>query len=363
MRELLGLKICFLAASLGQGGAERQLFYSLQALRRSGALPRLLCLGHGEFWEERIKNLGVPVIFAGQAKSKLGRLFQIMVELRKDPPAIFHSQHFYTSAYVGVAGRLLRLPAIGSLRSNGIMDVQDSGPIGGWLSLHFPKLITANSHAAMRYALERGIAPGRLHFLPNIVDTEKFKPTACRSDSSVRLIIIGSLIQCKRFDRFLSVLARLRKEMKQRITGLIVGAGPLKAQLERQAQALGLLPSAVEFSGSVPDVAVLYQTADICVLTSDFEGTPNVLLEAMASGLAVVATKIGGVPDIVRQGENGFVVEPGNEEDLCAALASLINNSQLRSEMGQKGRDYVEANHSLKRLPGMLGDLYQLALS
>jgi glycosyltransferase involved in cell wall biosynthesis len=243
------------------------------------------------------------------------------------------------------------------------MDVQNSGPVGGWLSLHFPKLITANSYAAIRYAVELGIPPGRLHFLPNVVDTEKFKPTGRRSDSSVRLIIIGSLIQCKRFDRFLSVLARLRKEMKQRITGVIVGAGPLRAQLEMQAEALGLLPSSVEFLGSVADIAGLYQTVDICVLTSDFEGTPNVLLEAMASGLPVVATKIGGVPDIVRQGENGFMVEPDNEEGLCAALMSLINDSQLRSEMGQKGRDYVEANHSLKRLPDMLRDLYQLALS
>jgi glycosyltransferase involved in cell wall biosynthesis len=189
------------------------------------------------------------------------------------------------------------------------------------------------------------------------------KPAARRNEDTVRLIAVGSLLQCKRFDRFLSIVARLRREVNRKVTGVIVGAGPLRAQLEKQAEALGLLPSAVEFRGSVSDVAPVYQEADICVLTSEYEGTPNVLLEAMASGLPVVATKVGGVPEIVRQGENGFMVEPGDEASLCAALVCLINDSQMRMQMGRNARAYAEANHCLDRLPTMLHGLYRLALS
>jgi len=141
------LRICFLAGTLGQGGAERQLFYSLRALRQCGAVPRVLCLAQNEFWEERIRNLGVPVTCVGQMQSKLKRLFRILVELRKQPPKIFQSQHFYTNAYVAAGARALRLCGIGALRCDGLSEVQESGLIGGWLSLHTPRVIVANSHS------------------------------------------------------------------------------------------------------------------------------------------------------------------------------------------------------------------------
>jgi glycosyltransferase involved in cell wall biosynthesis len=361
--DLSKLKISFLAGTLGQGGAERQLFYILQGLRQGGADLRVLSLSQNECWEERIKNLGVPITCVGQPKSKLRRLLRIITELRKHPPQIFQSQHFYTSAYVGAAARLLGLCGIGALRSNGLTEVQGSGPIGGWLSLHTPRIMAANSQAAIRYATERGVRPEHLYFLPNVVDTEQWKPAACRSEDTVRLIAVGSLVQCKRFDRFLSALSRLRRELNIPVTGVIVGEGPLRAQLEEQAEALGLLPSAVEFKGSVSDMATVYAEADISVLTSDYEGTPNVLLEAMASGLPVVATEVGGVPEIVRQGVNGFMTPRGDEQGMCAALVRLINDSQLRMQMGRDARAYVEVNHSLSSLPTMLQGLYRLALS
>jgi len=323
----------------------------------------LLCLAQNEFWEDRLKSLGVPVNCVGQAKSRLRRLFRMVAELRKDPPAIFQSQHFYTSAYVAATARVLRLRDIGAMRSNGLKEVQASGPIGGWLSLHTPRVMAANSHAAIRYAVEQGVRQERLYFLPNVVDTRQLRPAAHRGENPFRLVAAGSLLQCKRFDRFLSVLSRLRSEVNRPVTGMIVGAGPLRPQLEKQAEALGLLPSGVEFRGSVADIAPVYQQADVCVLTSDYEGTPNVLLEAMASGLPVVATKVGGVPEIVEQGKTGFMVEPGDEAGMCAALVRLSNDSQLRMEMGRDARTYVEANHSLDRLLSMLRGLYRLALS
>ena len=103
----------------------------------------------------------------------------------------------------------------------------------------------------------------------------------------------------------------------------------MRAELEAQAAALGLGSNAIEFTGSVSDVALVFGKADISVLTSEYEGTPNVLLEAMACGLPVVATDVGGVPDVVRPGINGFLTRPGDDEGLLSALKRLINNPDL----------------------------------
>src|SRR5207247_1693681 len=126
MRELSGIKICFLAGTLEHGGAERQLFYWLRALCDCGAAPRVLCLDRGEFWETPIKNLGVPVTWVGEHASRLKRLIRIIRDLRKDPPDVFQSQHFFVNAYVSLAASLLGASAIGAMRSDGLTDVLES---------------------------------------------------------------------------------------------------------------------------------------------------------------------------------------------------------------------------------------------
>jgi len=366
MRNLSRLKLCFLAGTLEHGGAERQLFYILQALCQAGASPRLLSLDQGEFWEKAIRALGVCVTWVGDRPSRLKRLFRVLKELRKNPPDLLQSQHFYANAYVGVAARVLQASAIGAMRNNGRTEVNGSGPLGGWLNLHLPGTIAANSQIAMQYAIAQGVPASRLYFLPNVVDTDWFKLSGRCSNEPFTLIAVGRLVKQKRLDRFISIVGRLRKDFRLNVRGLIVGPGcqneDLRPVLEDQARRLGLLPDIVQFRGSVSDIRSVYHEAAVCVLTSDFEGTPNVLLEAMASGLPVVATKVGGVPGIVRHGRTGFLLEPDNLDGLVAALVELVKNSELRTEMGRRARSYVEENHSLHRIPAYLCGLYQLAL-
>src|SRR5690606_31546221 len=110
-------------------------------------------------------------------------------------------------------------------------------------------------------------------------------------------------------------------------------------QLEEQAATLELDPNALEFMGKVDDVAPLYQQADIFLLTSDWEGTPNVVMEAMASGLPVVATKVGDVQHLIDHGENGYLVEPGDEESMVRAVHALIRNPEQRIRFGRSARE------------------------
>jgi glycosyltransferase involved in cell wall biosynthesis len=326
----------------------------------------LLSLDQGEFWEEQIKGLGVRVTCVGDGASRLERLFRIVKALRIDPPDLLQSQHFYANAYVSMAAWFLRARAIGAMRSNGRAEVSESGVLGGWLNLHLPPIIAANSQGAIRYAVGQGVPASRLYFLPNVVDTERFKPSGALSEQPLTLVAVGRLVKVKRLDRFISILARLRTDFHLNVRGLIVGPGcqneDLRAELENQARNLGLFPDFLQFLGGVSDVRSVYQQAGVCVLTSDFEGTPNVLLEAMASGLPVVATNVGGVPGIVQSGQTGFLCEPDDLDGLVAALVKLVKNSELRMQMGRRARAFVEQNHSLQRLPVYLSDLYELAL-
>ncbi|MBL9168120.1 MAG: glycosyltransferase [Verrucomicrobiales bacterium] len=361
--QLSSLKICILAAGLGRGGAERQLYYLLSALQQSGAAVRLLSFTSNDFWEGRIRELGVPITPLVERPSKLGRLMSLVKILRRESPDVFQSQHFYTGAYVGLVSRLLGIPGIGALRSNGVMEVKDSGSVAGWLSLRGPKIIAANSKQAIRYAESSGLRSDRLFFLPNVVDTSVLRPADSPSGGPIRLVAVGTLHQCKRFDRFLEILARLRGSVGDRVTGLIVGDGPLRGQLEEQASRLGLMPGGVEFRGSVSNVAPVFREAQIAVLTSEYEGTPNVLLEAMATGLPVVASRVGGVPEIVVEGQNGFLVEAEDLGGFVNQLTRLIQEPSLRTHMGNTARAYVESHHSLNALPPKLTALYSLAVS
>jgi glycosyltransferase involved in cell wall biosynthesis len=360
--NLASLRICFLAGTLGQGGAERQLFYILSALRQAGCHPYLLSLSQGEFWEGKIRALEIPVYWVGRHKSKALRLLDIVNVIRHLSLDVFQSQHFYTNLYVVATARMLGLCDIGAIRNDGKSELRDTGFIGGRLNLHLASVLAANSQSAIRTLSERGTATRYLHFLPNVVDCDHFKPCPNSGNSSVRILTVGRLVEQKRTDRFLTVLKQIKTRTKDPVLGSIVGDGPLRKSLEAQASEMGLTPETLTFKGIVADTANLYQSSDILVLPSDWEGTPNVVLEAMASGLPVVANAVGGVPEIIQHGETGYLIQPGDDAAMADAVLALANDAELRHTIGRRAREYVLEHHSLARLPVFLEGLYQSVL-
>lgn len=365
MLDLSKLKICYLAGTLGQGGAERQLFYAIQALRRNGTTVQVLSLDRGGFWEEPIRSLGATVTWLGQSRSRFKRICAIVNHLKRETPDLLQAQHFYTNAYASVSSLFLKCKEIGALRSNGQFDVSQSGRLGR-INLHLPRILAANSQSSIRFAIQHGVPRSRLFFLPNVVDTERFNSATRASQGQITLLTAGRLTREKRFDRFISLLHQLRTRCGLDVRGCIVGPTradqDLRSALERQAAALDLRSDALQFLGRASDMLSIYQQATIFVLTSEHEGTPNVLLEAMATGLPVVATSVGGVPEIVQHGRTGFLVSQDNPTELVNATRQLIEDSTLRREIGAQARSYVEETHSVSRLPAYLADLYALAL-
>lgn len=356
MTDLQKLKICFLAGTLGQGGAERQLFYVLEALKKAGSRVHLLCLTRGEFWEEPIRRLGVPITWVGQASSPAVRLYRIMREVRAVSPDVLQSQHTYTNIYVSIVGRLAGLREIGAIR--GDPTKRDGSKIVNRYQLLAPRFIVANSMRAILKGTELGIHTDQSHFLPNVVDTSHFVPEKRPEGEETRLLTVSRLIQSKRLDKFIQLVARLREETSLRARATIVGSGPMRTSLENMAGSLNLTPDAVEFKGEVADPVGEYRKADIFVFFSEGEGMPNVVLEAGASGLPVVSSNVGGIPEMILEGETGFLLDSDDENGFFQATMRLILNEALRKQMGYRARHHIELNYGKDKLPGRLERLY-----
>ena len=364
MRELSGLRVSFLAGTLGQGGAERQLYYMLAVLRAAGAKPRVLCLTQGEHWQSRIESLGVPVRWVGQSSSSLGRLRDIVHELRQNPADVVQSQHFFANGYVAAASRLLGLREIGAIRGDGFEELESNPGLFGWCSLRFPRYLAANSRVAIDNSVTAlGARRDRFFFVPNVVDTAAFTPEPRTANKRVLVLAVGSLVPVKRLDRFVRAVSALRGRTEVQMQAVIVGDGPMRSQLESLSGELGLTSAQLQFPGTAPDIMNWYRKADLVVLTSEREGTPNVILEAMASGLPVVATRVGGVPALVRDDETGYIVDPDDEASLAAAILKLVQAPDKRLAFGLLARRFVEEHHGLPELTAALRRLYDGVLA
>jgi glycosyltransferase involved in cell wall biosynthesis len=158
-------------------------------------------------------------------------------------------------------------------------------------------------------------------------------------------------------DLFLEAIAAARRSIP-RVRGLVVGDGPARAAAEERALSLGLLPRHVTFLGERSDVPALLRTADMLLLSSDEEGFPNVLLEAMAAGLPVVTRPAGDAAAVVKQGETGFVV-PGGAEELAERVALLARAPELRRRMGEQGRRRALDEYGIGKLCSRLLAVYR----
>ncbi len=172
---------------------------------------------------------------------------------------------------------------------------------------------------------------------------------------------IGRMTPVKRTDDVLVAFKRLRDGAVD-ATLCMVGDGPDRAGLEQRAHELGIVRDTL-FLGYQEDVAPFYAAFDALVLPSSNEGTPVTVIEALGAGRPVVATRVGGVPDIVRDGEDGFLVEPGATDELADRLARLAHDPALRERMGKQGRERVLPRYAVDRLVGDMDQLYRSLLS
>lgn len=216
----------------------------------------------------------------------------------------------------------------------------------------FDKVI-AVSEILRQETLNHNVAPRKVLTINNGINIERFKnqkkTDSIRKefgiDKSYKVIgTVGRLSEEKGFIQLLNVAQKVFNKYPKTVF-LIIGDGPLRKELQREYYS----PSII-FTGIRNDVPDLYRCMDIFVLPSLAEGLPMALLEAMASKLPVVATRVGAVPTVIVDKETGLLIEPGNEESIKVSLLHLLENSTLAKSMGQNGYNYVKQHFSSENM-------------
>ncbi|MCK4847042.1 MAG: glycosyltransferase family 4 protein, partial [Deltaproteobacteria bacterium] len=214
--------------------------------------------------------------------------------------------------------------------------------------------------------ISEGYPQGRIHRISNFVDMTVFKNSKASADKRLgsskenteekTVVFSGALIDTKGVDVLLKAWQKVSESFSEARLS-ILGKGHDEEKLKALAEELQL--NNVEFTGEVDDVPRRLQRADIGVLPSFHEGMPNSLLEAMGSGLPVVATRISGVIDAVNDGVNGFIVTPGSVEELAEALVKLLKDDLLLGKMGSEALNTICDNYSLEATTPKYISLYE----
>lgn len=207
--------------------------------------------------------------------------------------------------------------------------------------------VLGNSAAVTAQLIDEGAPPNRVHLIRNGIDLARFanpKPVPRPADKVV-IACVANLIPYKGHADLIDALARIPRTPDWELwcAGRDDGIG---AALQARAQAAGI-GDRVKLLGARSDVPDFLAAADLAVLASHEEGFPNAVLEAMASGRAVIGTQAGGIPEAIDDGKTGLIVPPRDPAALGAALARLIADATLRTRMGEAGRTRVEAEFSL----------------
>lgn len=349
--------VAFVAGTLGPGGAERQLYEHCRTLVNAGCPPVVLSLTSGERWEPMLRDLGVEVVWVGRSPRRLARLGAVVAAVRSRHVDVIQASHAMANLYAVGAGWITRTPSVGALRTTPARVVSELGRLGR-PALRTPHRLAGNSRANLDAAVALGVPPDRVRFVPNVVDLVRFAPGSDGpATRSAAVSCVGRLGPEKRVDVLIEALARLAAKGRP-VPAAIVGAGPLDGALRAQVRKLGL-DGLVRFVGLTDAPERCYHDSQMLVLTSEREGTPNVVLEAMACGLPVVATPVGSVPELVIEGCTGHLVAVGDVDGLTAAIEAVLDDPDGAAAMGAAGRQLVEGGFDQAALDLALRELYR----
>lgn len=207
------------------------------------------------------------------------------------------------------------------------------------------------SHAIFNQVQEQGISESKIRLVSLRVDLNLFNPLSMSDINSfgdkmgITLGYVGRLVKGKGLEDLFEAI-KILKLQNLEFNCLIFGVGPLESKLKKMAENLNIADK-IEWLGFVPynKVSEALAQIDIFVYPSLHEGFGRSIMEALAMGKAVVATRVGGIPDLIKDGENGFLVEPNNPEMLAQKIKGLMENKTLREKFGKAGREWVSKNY------------------
>src|SRR5690348_14920898 len=363
-------RVLHLVETLQVGGTETQAVEI--ALRQAAACNDVVvaCLAGGPLLT-LLQRAGISVIELRKGRRLfslrgLWHLLRLALVLRHRRFDVVHC-HDLMSNLLGVPAAILaRTPVV--ISSRRYLDLEWWQ--GNWRTritawaYKLSNYVVVNSTAIADLLIQRdGIPREKIRVLYNGIDPSRFRKvirkselSAARNESMIIAVVANMYSPAKGHAHLIAAAIEVCKAFPKVIFALI-GDGKERPKLEQQVRDAGLEKN-ILFLGSRRDIPELLACCDLSVLPSESEGFPNAILEAMAAGVAVVATAVGGVPEIIEDEVTGLLVPPANPSLLCAAILRLLNDHELRRRISRAGRDHVAFYFSFGRLMGSLEALY-----
>lgn len=367
-------RIVWMIDSLGHGGAERMTLALLERFDRARFDLRVCALQErgGNPMAREIEKTGVPVDLLGIPYLRHpANLFKILRYLRQHRPALLHLQLEFSVILGSLAARLTGIPAVATLHT--LDNPQQRRAYWRYrlslFALHrwCSRVLAVSESTRQHHLHDGGIPPAHILTLYNGIDLSTYgeHPPAFRLEKrrelglkpdSVVAVTVAVLREPKGIQYMLQAMSRLR-ETHPHLQYLIVGEGEYGAALRQQAETLQLGES-VRFAGQRSDIPEILAACDFFVLPTLTEALPTVLMEAMAARKAILASNVGGVPEMVEDGINGRLLPPADVPALAAACGELAENAALREAWGQAGRRICEEKFDIRRQIHALETLY-----
>jgi glycosyltransferase involved in cell wall biosynthesis/peptidoglycan/xylan/chitin deacetylase (PgdA/CDA1 family) len=339
------------------GGTQRQMIELLARLDRRRFVVYPVCFHREGAWFRRVAELDQPVtlfpIHGFRRPDTTRQLLAFARWCREREIQVLHTCELYSNIFGLPGAALAAVPVrLGSRRgfveSPGLQRLQRAA----YAAAH---RVVANSQAAADRLRLEGVAEEKIRVIPNGIDPDTFPPRQY-STYPRRIALVACLRQEKRIDVLIDATPRiLTRHPDAEI--IIAGDGTCRDALIEQARGLGVADR-VRFLGHRDDVPAVLSAADIFVLTSRSEAFPNSVMEAMASGLPVVASAVGGILELVVDGRTGRLVPPGKPEALADALLGLLDQPERVEAFGRAGRRSIEQNYSYVRMVDQFEALY-----
>ncbi len=364
--------------SLGVGGLENGLVNLINRTPPDRYRHAILCLTESGSFQARLQDPRVPVVALGLPPGhRFGDYKAVWNALRDMRPAIVHTRNLSALEAQLAAFWLGGVKRVHGVHGRDVFDLEGKNRKYNLLRKAIRPLVeqyTTVSRDLQRWLVEViGVPPRRVVQIYNGVNQRSFRPgprpqeLAPQGFLGEECLVVGTVGRLAAVKdqatllRAFALLGRREPAMEHRLRLVLVGDGPERESLQALAGELGILER-TWFAGDRDEVPELLRLFDLFVLPSLGEGISNTLLEAMATGLPVVATRVGGNPELVREGENGLLTPPGDAEALARALSMLLGDAERRREMGAASLARVRRDFHWERTVAKYLEVYDRVL-